>query len=199
MMLNGHTATAFKQLLDRQPTRSNAQIATELQELLDGGLLTTDPSAGKSLSAARVELALERLIDPEDATQSRPRAMHVARFIRACTTAAIRLRWGHIQRTVNAVANRKRRRASSTPFDVDKARELTASFQTLRSLFPRDYLCLFDSLALLEFLAGFDLYPTWVFGVRLEPWAAHCWVQEGQYIFNEGVEEAAFYTPIMTV
>ena len=199
MLVNGNAATAFKNLLDHRLTQANVQFAADLQELLDGGLLTTDPLAGKSLCAAQSELALELLIDPEGMTRSSPRPSHIARFIYACTSAAIRLRWGHIQQTVNAVANRKRRRTARTPFDIDKARELTATFQALRSVFPRDYLCLFDSLALLEFLAGHDVYPTWVFGVRLEPWGAHCWVQEGQFIFNEGVEEAASYTPIMTV
>jgi hypothetical protein len=199
MLVNGRTATAFKKLLDHQLTQATSQFAAELQELLDGGLLTTDARAGKSLSAARAELAQEPLIDPEAVPQGWPRALHLARFLSACTTAVIRLRWGHIQQTVNAVANRKRRHAPRTPFDIDKARELTATFQTLRTLFPRDYLCLFDSLALLEFLARYDVYPTWVFGVRLEPWGAHCWVQEGQFMFNEGVEEAASYTPIMTV
>jgi len=197
MLINGHTAAAFRKLLDQQLTHSHP--GADLQELLDGGLLTTDSRSGKRLCAARAELALELLLDPEQMTQGWPRIPHIARFISACTTAAMRLRWGHIQQTVNAVANRKLRYSSSAPVDVNKARELTATFQTLRSLFPRDYLCLFDSLALLEFLAGFDVYPTWVFGVRLEPWGAHCWVQQGQFIFNEGVEEAASYTPIMTV
>lgn len=199
MLVNGSAASAFKKLLDHQLTQTTSQFSADLQELLDGGLLTTDCHAGKSLNAATVELALEPLIDPETLPQISPRVSHLARFVSACTTAAIRLRWIHIQRTVNAVANRKRRHAPRTPFDIDKARELAATFQILRSAFPRNYLCLFDSLALLEFLAAYDVYPTWVFGVRLEPWVAHCWVQEGQFIFNEGVEEAASYTPIMTV
>jgi hypothetical protein len=199
MLVDGKTATAFKKLLDHQPASANPQLAPDLQEMLDGGLLTTDSRAGKRLCAARAELALELLLDPEQVPPSWPRIPHVARFISACTTSAMRLRWGHIQHTVNAVANRKRRRSSNAPLDVDKARELTAAFKTLRSAFPRNYLCLFDSLALLEFLASYDVYPTWVFGVRLEPWGAHCWVQEGQFIFNEGVEEAASYTPIMTI
>lgn len=199
LLVNGHTATAFQMLLDDQLTQANSSFATDLQELLDSGLLTTDPSAGKSLSATRSELALELLIDPEDMSRCRPQPSHITRFISACITAAIRLRCSHIQQIVSAVANRKRRHTSGMSFDINKARELTAAFQALRSAFPRNYLCLFDCLALLEFLAGYDLYPTWVFGVRLEPWVAHCWVQEGQFIFNEGVEEAASHTPIMTV
>ena len=35
--------------------------------------------------------------------------------------------------------------------------------------------------------------------VRLEPFAAHCWVQYQHYALNEEVEEAANYTPIMAI
>ncbi|WP_349770714.1 lasso peptide biosynthesis B2 protein [Steroidobacter cummioxidans] len=52
---------------------------------------------------------------------------------------------------------------------------------------------------MVEFLARYDVFPTWVFGVRLEPWGAHCWIQHGPFTFNEGVEKAASYTPIMAV
>ena len=83
--------------------------------------------------------------------------------------------------------------------DIDRSRELVDIFGRLRSLFPRRYLCLFDSLALIEFLARYDLFPSWIFGVRLEPWAAHCWVQEAGHIFNEELEEAAGYTPVMGI
>jgi hypothetical protein len=104
-----------------------------------------------------------------------------------------------LQRTVHAVEQRKRERASMRTFDVERARELVAVFHALRLFFPVNYLCLYDSLALLEFLARYDVFPTWVFGVRLEPWAAHCWVQEAGVTFNEDVEEAANFTAIMAI
>jgi hypothetical protein len=76
---------------------------------------------------------------------------------------------------------------------------LVAVFRKLRRLFPANYLCLYDSLVLVEFLARYDIFPAWVFGVRLEPWAAHCWVQQGTVVFNEGIEEADDYVPIMVI
>jgi hypothetical protein len=200
ILVNGKAAAALSVLL--LPGRAE-EVRTDctdaLQELLQGGLLITDRSKGKDLRTTSATLAMEPLIDPEAAPRTRFNAVNVYRFITACTTAAIRLRRLPLDQTVRAVELRKQRRKSSQPFDTDQARDLTAIFDTLRALFPRNYLCLYDSLALLEFLAQYQIFPTWVFGVRLEPWQAHCWVQEGHFIFNEGVEEAAGYTPIMTI
>lgn len=175
------------------------QPAESLRELIQAGLLTTDHRAGRPFSATPGAAAIQPLLDLE--TPSRPTVNlgHVYNFAIACTTAAARLRWSRIQNTVSAVAMRKARRASRQRVDLDEARRLAAIFHRLRGLFPANYLCLFDSLALVEFLARYDVFPEWVFGVKLEPWAAHCWIQHQQFTFNESVEQAAAYTPIMVI
>jgi hypothetical protein len=66
-------------------------------------------------------------------------------------------------------------------------------------LFSHRDRCLHDSLALLEFLARYDIFPDWAFGVRARPFVAHCWVQHGDIVFNDTVEHVAGYTPIMVV
>lgn len=199
-LVNGATAAALRALAPSgRLDESRPEAADALQDLLAGGLLVTDPSQGKSIRPTQAQVAMEPLIDPESMPQVRLRVSHFYKFIAACTTAAARLRWQRIDKTVKAVELRKARYNSNGTFDIEAARELTAVFQTLRALFPRDYLCLFDSLALLEFLARYRIFPTWMFAVRLEPWNAHCWVQQGQFIFNEDVETAAGFTPIMTV
>jgi hypothetical protein len=59
--------------------------------------------------------------------------------------------------------------------------------------------CLHDSLAVLEFLARHQLFPSWVFGVRARPFAAHCWVQHDGFVCNDTVEHVSGYVPIMVV
>jgi hypothetical protein len=170
-----------------------------LKELLESGLLTTNPKNGKPIRPTAGELALEPLVDPDAPPTISITPMHVVRFFSSCAWATFRLRFCKIEYTVNAVKRRKAgfERFSST--DIHKARELTAIFSVLRALFPRNYLCLYDSLALIHFLGRYEVFPDWVFGVTLEPWGAHCWVQNGRFIFNEDVEEAAGYTPVMLV
>ena len=172
--------------------------ADALKELLEGGLLTTDRSVGKTVSATRTVLPTESLLDADEPPHVRLNLLHVCRFVAACSVAGARLRWQRIEDTIKAVEQRKRSYAAAD-FDLKRACELTAAFQQLRSLFPRNYICLFDSLALLEFLARYRVFPTWVFGIKLEPWAAHCWVQAEGCAFNEDAERAAGYTPIMTL
>lgn len=169
-----------------------------LNELLEGGLLTTDRDAGRAVAPTIAALATQPLLDDEAAASARASAGHVYNFFLASTLAAARLRWGHLHQTIARVQRRKASHASR-PLNIHRSRELVAIFRRLRSLFPRRYLCLYDSLALIEFLARYDIHPSWIFGVRLEPWSAHCWVQEAGYAFNEDIEEAAGYTPVMVI
>jgi hypothetical protein len=84
--------------------------------------------------------------------------------------------------------------------DIERARALMVAFVGYRVfLFSSKNECLFDSLALLEYLARHGIYADWVFGVQTRPFAAHCWVQHGDIVFNDTVEHVSGYTPIMVV
>lgn len=117
----------------------------------------------------------------------------------ACARADGALRWRRIERIVYHVHSRKVRRMPRGQNDMTRAQHLVLSFLRYRPLYPRPYLCLFDSLALIEFLHFYRLYPNWIFGVRLEPFHAHCWVQHGDHVFNEPVDIIRPYTPILAV
>lgn len=198
-LVNGPAAAALRaSLFDERDPASITSPATALQQLLDGGLLTRSAAAGKPLAVTDVEIATEALLDVESVPQARVTFVTFCTFFAACLRAYARLRWGRLEHTIGAVSRRKARHAAER-LDVARARELTATFYKLRALFPFNYLCLFDSLALLEFLARYRIHPTWVFGVKLAPWGAHCWIQHDSFVFNEGVEEAARYTPIMAI
>lgn len=83
--------------------------------------------------------------------------------------------------------------------DLHRAATLTWQFRNLRPWYPRDYLCLFDSLALLLFLLRHGIRCNWIFGVKEDPFAAHCWLQLGSIVLNEHLDRARLYTPIMMV
>ncbi|GAD58270.1 hypothetical protein MBEBAB_0520 [Brevundimonas abyssalis TAR-001] len=38
-----------------------------------------------------------------------------------------------------------------------------------------------------------------VFGIKLVPFGAHCWVQAGETVLNDTVDNVSEYTPIMVV
>jgi hypothetical protein len=72
-------------------------------------------------------------------------------------------------------------------------------FACARRYVPIDPLCLLDSLSLLRFLSRRGLCATLVFGVTLEPFTAHCWLQAGALVLNETLSDANTYTPIRTI
>jgi hypothetical protein len=83
---------------------------------------------------------------------------------------------------------------------MERARQLMEVFGRLRVfLFSHREECLHDSLALLEFLARYGIFPDWVFAVRARPFVAHCWVQYQDVVFNDTAEHVGGYTPIMVV
>ena len=200
ILVTGDAAIALRAVtVNPHADGHGSKAISALRGLLDAGLLTTDPNLGRCLTPTETSLAMDQLDDPDVLLDVEVTAGHVWRFIQACISSAVRQRWSSLEDIVSAVEHRKARHAFLTPLDIAKARDLTTLFQRLRCFFPVNYLCLYDSLALIEFLARYNIFPTWVFGIKLEPWAAHCWVQEAGFTFNEGVEEATKYTPIMTI
>ncbi|KHS45260.1 lasso peptide biosynthesis B2 protein [Novosphingobium subterraneum] len=57
--------------------------------------------------------------------------------------------------------------------------------------------CLPRSIALARLMARSGCACQVIIGVKLRPFAAHCWVQAGHFVLNESVEESARYTPIL--
>ena len=72
-------------------------------------------------------------------------------------------------------------------------------FQGARAWFPRDELCLFDSLMLWRWLQHQRLGANWVFGVRLRPFLAHCWLEQDGIALNEELEHVCRFTPILAI
>lgn len=71
-----------------------------------------------------------------------------------------------------------------------------AQARLLRSSADR---CLPRSLALSSNLAAVGDASFVVLGVSLHPFRAHCWVQHGETVLNDSIEEVLRYTPILVV
>ena len=82
--------------------------------------------------------------------------------------------------------------AGSAP--TDEAQKFLAA----RRLIPLSPNCLSDSLALLRWLGpvpGLRL----IFGVKLDPFAAHCWVQLHELLINERPDVAEAFRPVRVI
>lgn len=59
--------------------------------------------------------------------------------------------------------------------------------------------CLPRSMALASCLVRAGHGVNLVIGVRLRPFAAHCWVQQGSTVLNDTPEDVAMFTPILVI
>jgi hypothetical protein len=127
--------------------------------------------------------------------------MHFCKFIAAAIRSRLLVKYRTLESVIARVSDRIQRasREGAMPDEV-RVQELVAIFAVLRPFFfaAKDA-CLFDALALSEFLAGYRIYPRWVFGVQARPFAAHCWLQLGGFVLNDTLDHVKRYTPIMVV
>jgi len=168
--------------------------------LLTIGILSEESAGAKEARATAYNHPTAALNLDESGSTRPSRSTHALSFFLGCRSADRQLRHQRFESIVAAVQARKSAvQDAARPFDLERARPLLAVFARLRLLYPRPYLCLFDSLALIHFLARFDLYPDWVFGVRADPFEAHCWVQAGERVLNDTLERVSALTPIMSI
>lgn len=74
--------------------------------------------------------------------------------------------------------------------------EAARVFWRMAPWLPVEGECLVRSALLMRFLRQRGLEADWVFGVRLWPFTAHCWVQLDGVCLNDDVERLTSYTPI---
>lgn len=212
-MFLGAKACAFRSLLSRTKDSYDRVIALDdsehvedaelrrhvTHELLQNRLLIPyDGEVGAPIPLC-IPLPERALLEPQDAERPTIALRDVWQFIVSCLVARLRLTCASIEVTVRAVEHRNRNGRSRSPFNPDEARRLLRIYNRLRPLIPKDFLCLYDSLSILEFLARYDCFPSWIFAVQLEPWTAHCWVQYETVAFNQDVDEARSYLPLVAV
>jgi hypothetical protein len=178
------------------PTKRAASLASAL---VSKGLLCDSSTAGKavrpiSISRPASSLRHEHLLSP----LRRP-YRHIPGVMGACIKSAYLLRWQTIHRVIDRAAARKQPEPPNQYPLVQHYADPLSAFITFRPIYPRQYRCLFDCLSLLEFLFHHRLTPTWVFGVTMNPFQAHCWLQSGDLLINDSIERISAYTPILAI
>jgi len=180
-----------------------AALETEsrlLEKMLGQRLLVTDPAVGKEAVPTVTEPPKVALVEPQLLARPRVTGGQFWNLLRAHVAARWSLKRRPIKEVVQAVRLWKKRGFNAGTMDVDRARMLVAAFLYLRPLFyTAREACLLDSLTLIRYLAGYGVFPDWVFGVKTEPFYAHCWVQQGGRVFNDSPEYLGEFTPILVV
>lgn len=187
--LNAGTRHAFLRLLNRDATAT----AADRQTLLAAGIL---PDSKVPLSPCAVAVPDCDLIDI-DASGATATVVAVIEVALLLLPVCYALRRGRLA----ALVERHEARVDdeANPRTQDEIATLIRRFQAARRFVPIAPGCLIDSLALSGFLWKRSIRPTLVFGVRLHPFGAHCWLQTRKAILNDSIENVRTFTPIRIV
>lgn len=74
-----------------------------------------------------------------------------------------------------------------------------ARFIAARRVVPVKPNCLLDSIALLRWLGANAAPVSLVFGVKLDPFAAHCWIQNDMMVLNDLTDHVARFEPVRVI
>ncbi len=77
--------------------------------------------------------------------------------------------------------------------------DAAAVFRRARLYVPIEMRCLLDSIAMARFLLRRRIHAHVIFGIALDPFSAHCWVQAGDLVLNDTVGNVTSHTPIRVV
>lgn len=180
------------------PSAPEADSAGVAPRLVSQGLLTA--ASGSLPITTTIERATTTLsADPESAEESIG-ARRIANFIMSATITAWWMRCRSLNAIAMAISARHHRIQMPRSASRDVMRDATAAYEKLRPLaFTARDKCLYDSLALVAFLASEGLVARWVIGVKSMPFGAHSWVQSGHTVLNDHHEYVGQFRPILVV
>ena len=101
---------------------------------------------------------------------------------------------GPIVRQLRAAKARAPARTAQRTFEA-----CLTQFAVGRPWYPSKPICRLDAIALCLYLWRNGLAAELVFGVRLDPFAAHCWAQHGDVALNDAHDFVSQFSPIMAV
>ncbi len=107
-------------------------------------------------------------------------------------SARLRIASGSLARTLEPM----RKRAGQMPVrEQQVVMDRVGRFIASRPAIPLSRVCLLDSVALYHFVG--DSMTELVFGVSLDPFAAHCWLERDGWLLNDEIDHVHRFTQIM--
>lgn len=169
--------------------------------LLQSGISTGEPEEGYSFAPAPLRVWAREL--PGCRVDALPEVSVKDRF-----ATGVAIGWAHamfkfvaFHRVLSAALHLRRHWESHTrnlgEFELAELYERHVRARTWFHSAPDR--CLVNSLALLRFLAGHGVFPSWTFGVKIAPFAAHCWVEDDRFLYGEEIAYCRSFVPILSL
>lgn len=171
-----------------------------VDSLITNRILTRSAVAGRRFKP--VETRADRsLYLPCLATTCHPGVRDIASFMISVLLIKGLLLTASLKRVLAMMQKRKEQIATDEgDWRSAEIRVLVNSFLRARTYaYSADDHCLFDSLVLMDFLLRHQIAASLVFGVHTKPFRAHAWVQLGNSVLNDHVENVQAYRPIFSI
>jgi Transglutaminase-like superfamily len=179
------------------------QVIQTCKSLVDQGLLIRNSVVEKlTRHSDRIDMTAPFVsVGDELEVRGKIRLHHVASFVQAYVAARFCLGCRPFISIVEGIRRKKNHGPSAQEAcDIFLLAKMVDIFRHLRPYcFGPEGRCLLHALTLIKFLSRYDLHPEWVIGVSTLPWAAHSWVQSGNFLLDTNPEKVCQYTPIMVV
>lgn len=167
------------------------------RSMIANGLLVTALPDAMPIAPVAMEVPRHSLLEREQTPEPRE-LVAFARCARSLLGSALALRRGGLWWLIQRL-RRQKESLGLYQRDNDRTEAVARQFQIWRGFVPVRPVCLVDSLALLDVLLRLEHRADLVFGVRLDPFAAHCWVQTETVILNDAVDHARNFRPILVL
>lgn len=193
LRLGRDQADALRALGDGALGRNNHPAIDALlaRNLLSEGEGAIAPVAATAIGSSALEHGASRRMERAGEVSG----PHSLEILLARLTAARWMQWAGLAATVARWRHVRSRRIFPSHGQGAIA-DLAMRYQGGLRYYPAKRQCVPDSLALMRCLwkrgHDADLY----FGVRLDPFAAHCWVQAGAFLLTDPVDSIAEFTPV---
>lgn len=167
-----------------------------LSALISGGYLVPD-SEGRTPRPCVAVRPIESALDGDRAALTWGGLVAALGHQAAAVTV---IRTTPFRRVVHGLQRRKAQvKGQDGSMEPGKAAAEAQRFAASRRIVSAHMRCLTMSLALFNYLAARGCASDFVFGVRLLPFSAHCWIQQGDMALNDTVDHANLYTPILVI
>lgn len=181
------TDAAFSALLQAGGWSSPAAI----EGLRRQGLLVPAPG-GRRIEPTSNPAPDRSLVEEADG----PGALSILAAVEVLCLALLARRTVRRRRLAAEFAARPNRRPGQS-LPPDRRDRAVLIFLRARRLVPIAPNCLRDSIALRRFLLRRRIHADLVIGAKLDPFAAHCWLQDGSTVLNDSLGSARDFVPIL--
>ena len=183
-----------ERLFRRIVVEGDAALAEEEGEaLIAAGLLTRSDAPFTSFPQPITPTPLELF-----GGMPRPRARDVAEACAAQLWARFRVRRLGPGLLLRNLERRRPRFRIQAEAEAETGR-IVSAFATSEMVLSRADRCLPRSIAMLAVCYRRGVDASLVFGVRADPFAAHCWVQRAGIVLTGDLDEVRMFTPIRVV